>query len=123
MPPIALYSAIGVAAEVAVARQVVREHDLVAERQQRELVFLLQRRHEVLRAGDDVRLLLLHAAARVEREHDGDVLDGLLERLERLDVAIFETSRSSFDRSRYLPAGSVAVNSMRGLIGAGFGAK
>ena len=57
--------------------------DLVAEHQQRELVFLLQRRHEVLRARDDVRFFLLHAAARVEREHDGDVLDRLLERLER----------------------------------------
>ena len=33
------------------------------------------------------------------------------------------TSRSSFERSRYRPAGSVAVNSMRGLIGGGFGAK
>ena len=63
---------------------------MIREQHDRELVLWPQCSDEFASTGDDVGLLLFHAAAGVQRQHDRDRFDRLLKQLELLDDAVLD---------------------------------
>src|SRR5689334_11495008 len=68
----------------------MRQPGLVGENHSGETVFRPHRTHELLRSLSNLVFALLHAAAGIEREHDGDGIHRLLERVDFLLDAVFE---------------------------------